>query len=189
MGNMEVESRKRARKHQLQEIILQTVASAGILAIALLAPNVLQSLKKLGIIKSARQLEIIHNSRKRLVEKGLLFYDAHGFLKLSPKGQSILRHFELHNFRIMKPKRWDKKWRVVIFDIREGNRKTRDLLRKTLSNIGFIKLQQSVWVYPYDCEDFITMLKADFKIGKAVLYMIVDSIENDTEIRKNFGLK
>ena len=56
-------------------------------------------------------------------------------------------------------------------------------------HIGFVRLQDSVWVYPYDCEDLIVLLKADFKIGKDVLYMIVDEMEGDTHLRKEFGLR
>jgi hypothetical protein len=55
-------------------------------------------------------------------------------------------------------------------------------------HIGFVRMQDSVWLYPYDCEDLIVLLKADFKIGKDVLYMIVDSIEADTTWRKHFKL-
>ena len=29
----------------------------------------------------------------------------------------------------------------------------------------------------------------DFKIGKDLLYMIVDELEGDADLRKNFGLK
>jgi len=57
-----------------------------------------------------------------------------------------------------------------------------------LKAIGFVQLQKSVWVFPYDCEDLIILLKADFKVGKDVLYMIVDKIENDREIKKVFNL-
>jgi len=56
-------------------------------------------------------------------------------------------------------------------------------------HIGFVHLQDSVWTYPYDCEDLIVLLKADFKIGKDILYMIVDELEGDWRLRKEFGLK
>jgi CRISPR-associated endonuclease Cas2 len=77
---------------------------------------------------------------------------------------------------------------MLIFDISEKRRGTRDKVRNTLISIGFIHLQDSVWVYPYDCEDLITLLKADFMIGKDLLYVIADKIENDIELHKKFGL-
>jgi hypothetical protein len=46
-----------------------------------------------------------------------------------------------------------------------------------------------VWLYPYDCEDVIVLLKADLKIGKDVLYMIVDELEFDQPYCRYFGLE
>ena len=80
------------------------------------------------------------------------------------------------------------RWRVVIFDIPENRRGSRDLFRKTLRAAGFVQLQQSVWVYPYDCEDLIILLKADLKVGRGIVYMIVEKIENDKWLRERFSL-
>ena len=65
----------------------------------------------------------------------------------------------------------------------------RNKIRDTLRAIGFIPLQGSVWVYPYDCEDLITLLKADFHVGRGMLYMVVDALEYDMRLRQEFGLK
>lgn len=130
----------------------------------------------------------INVSRQRMIDRELLEYQ-NGFLRLTKKGQMLFREIERRDFKLTRPKRWDKKWRVLIFDIPEKRRGLRDKVRSTLRSIGFERLQDSVWVYPYDCEDLITLLKADFKIGKDLLYLIVDKIENDTVIRKFFGLQ
>jgi len=88
-----------------------------------------------------------------------------------------------------KHKRWDGRWRVVIYDIHENRKVLRSRLQRTIQAFGFSKLQQSVWVYPYDCEELIILLKAEFKIGKDVLYMVVEKIENDTMLKEYFGLR
>lgn len=188
MGILEEASEKRARKQKIQKAILQTIAAAGVLSVALVAPNALQVLKLFGYKPHKREKEVITRSRSRLVEHGLLSYNPQGLLRLTPNGEARLRQFEIHEYRLKKPKKWDGKWRILSFDIKEGRRDTRDKLRLTLRAIGFEKLHQSAWVYPYPCEDLITLLKADFKIGKDVLYIIADSIENDRELRKYFGL-
>ena len=51
-----------------------------------------------------------------------------------------------------------------------------------------MKLQNSVWIYPHDCEDLISLMKTDFMIGKDLLYMIVEKLENDWLLRKTFKL-
>jgi len=89
----------------------------------------------------------------------------------------------------LKRRRWDGRWRVLIFDIPEERKLLREKVRHTLVSIGFERLQDSVWIYPYDCEDLIALIKVDFQIGREVLYLIVDSLENDGHLRKLFGLK
>ncbi len=190
MGNLEKESakrKKREKRENLRKYILTSVQLAGILSIGLIAPNALGAMAKLGILPSKRAKESVGRSREQLVRKGFLQYDGK-FLRLTEKGEKLLRHLDAKNFQIKKPKRWDGKWRVLIFDIPQARKGLRDKVRRTLVAIGFIRLQNSVWIYPYDCEDLITLLKADFKIGKDTLYMIVESLEYDAPLKKRFGL-
>lgn len=107
---------------------------------------------------------------------------------LTPKGKEELLKYQLKKSPIKKPKKWDKKYRVIIFDIKEWKRNTRNQLRKQLIDLGFIRLQNSVWVYPHDCQELIILLKSYFHLGKEVLYMTADSIENDKWLKKEFGL-
>lgn len=188
MGKMELQSRLRTRKNNIQKMILGTVAAAGLLGIAVVAPNVIGAMAKLGIIPNKRQKEIIKRSRERLVSRGFLEYKD-GFLRLTKNGKVELRGLENIDFKLKKPKRWDKKWRVLIFDIKESKKSLREKIRRTLISIGFVRLQDSVWIYPYDCEDLVALLKADFKIGRDLLYMIVDELEYDTQLLEKFGLK
>jgi len=185
MGKLERENKKRVQKANLKKIILQTVAGAGLISAALIAPNALSALDKLGLIPRGRVN--VNRSRGRLIEKGLIKYVGK-FIKLTQKGEKELRKLEIKDFSIEKPKKWDKKWRILIFDIPEYRRKIREDIRRTLINIGFIKLQNSVWIYPYDCEDYINLIKADLGIGKDVLYMIVDFLEHDQDLKKQFNL-
>src|SRR3989304_4484269 len=144
----------------LKKAILATVKVAGLLTVAAIAPN--------------------------LVKNGLLQYK-NGFLELTKNGETELELLEMKGWKMDKPKRWDGRWRMLIFDIPETRRPARDKVRQTLSTIGFYRLQDSVWIYPYDCEDLVTLLKTDFRVGKDLLYLIVDSIENDKNLRKSFG--
>ena len=191
MGKIEAENRKQIRATKIQKIILSTVAAAGLISVALILPNALQMLKIFNLDKKLRDnnRRSINNSRKRLVERGLLNYSKEGFLSLTPLGEKTLRKIELIDYKIKKPKKWDKKWRILIFDVKQTRNNLRDKIRNTLISIGFVKLQHSVWVYPYDCEDLINLFKADFAIGKEVLYIIADKIENEGVLLKSFGLK
>ncbi|OHA39967.1 MAG: CRISPR-associated endonuclease Cas2 [Candidatus Taylorbacteria bacterium RIFCSPLOWO2_12_FULL_47_20] len=176
----------RGRQH-LKKVILSCVALTGILAVGLVAPNVIGAMAKLGIISTKRQREYVNVSCRRLIRQGLLEQKG-GRVYLTSQGRQILRHLELADFKLKKPKRWDGKWRVLVFDIPERNRALRNKIRDTLASIGFIRLQDSVWVYPYDCEDLISLLKADFRVGEEMLYMIVESLEGDEPLQNSFHL-
>jgi DNA-binding transcriptional regulator PaaX len=88
-----------------------------------------------------------------------------------------------------RPQEWDKMWRIVIFDITEEQRKERALLRQILKNIGFIYLQQSVWVYPFPCDSQILTLKDKLGLTKNAVYILAQYIEGDAKIKKHFNLK
>ena len=192
MGILEKNSRNRKRKAYIEQALLATVATAGLVGVALVAPGVLYAVKKLGIRIPDKFENRVHRTRTRLLEEGYIKFDKTPrgtFVRLTQKGEARLRHLEVKNFVIEKTTKWDGRYRMVIFDIKEKRRVVRGQIRMTLQQIGFLKLQNSVWVYPYDCEDLLLLLKADYHIGKEVLYLIVDSIENDQFIKNYFGLK
>jgi len=190
MGKLEKESVRKRKRSNLQKAVLMSVAAAGFLSMAIVAPNALQALAKLGIIdtRSPRRKELINRARDRLLATKFLERDGKGFLRLTPKGEAKLRQLELSGYRLRKPKRWDQRWRVLVFDIPEHRKTLRDKVRRTLLAIGFQRLQDSVWVYPYDCEDLIALLKTDFKVGKDLIYIITDAIEGDSGLRERFNL-
>ncbi|OHA91860.1 MAG: hypothetical protein A2665_01815 [Candidatus Zambryskibacteria bacterium RIFCSPHIGHO2_01_FULL_46_30] len=195
MGKIETEIKKRVRKKNLQKILLSSVAVAGVLGIAVLAPNILQVLSQLGLVERgqyARNSNLSRSMKRLLKNQSLKFQNASSgkkYLTITEEGRRQLNILEARNFNLKQPKRWDRKWRVIIFDIGEKQKRTRDQLRITLNRIGFVKLQKSVWVYPYDCEDFIMLLKANFELGRNLLYLVVDEIENDEWLKKIFGFK
>ena len=167
--------------------ILQTVELAGLLSLAIVAPNVIGAMAKLGLIPSLRQREMVNRARNRLMERGFLELDG-SKVRLTKKGELELRLLQAKERVPSQRQKWDGRWRVLIFDIPEYRRSARTMIRSTLTMIGFMRLQDSVWIYPYDCEDLILLLKADMKMGKDARYMIVEQLEYDQSIRKHFGL-
>ncbi|MBM3261085.1 hypothetical protein FJY93_01565 [Candidatus Kaiserbacteria bacterium] len=187
MGNLEQSSKKKRRRKDVTSLILGTVGLAGLLGIAMVAPNVVGAMGKLGLVPGPRQKEVINRARDRLVRKGLLKRD--GFkVRLTAKGEAMLRVIKARESASRAPRRWDGRWRVLIFDIPEYRKGMRDKVRLTLRGIGFVRLQDSVWAYPYDCEDLMTLLKADFKIGKDMLYLVVEELEGDRFLKQHFHI-
>lgn len=182
MGNLENETKREFRATKVRLAVLGTIKAAGLIAVAMTAPKAASLLAK-SMTKSKQNST--YNVIRRLTSAGLIeFQDT--FVRLTPAGERFLSKSVAKP--VERPRRWDRKWRVVIFDIPESKKRLRNRLRDTLLRLEFIRLQNSVWVHPYDHEDLIALLKADFKIGKNVLYMIVDKIENDAPLRKHFRL-
>jgi len=177
----------------IKGLILKTIEVAGLISVAMVAPGVVIALNKAQ--KRKRKYEQryhVNRAIREMISVGLVEYHKNDreiiCLRLTEKGKTKLKDYALENLKIKKPWRWDKKYQVIIFDIKEFKRKTRDKLRRWLEHLGFIRLQNSVWVYPYECREVIILLKSHFKIGKEVLYMTVDSIENDKWLKKEFNL-
>ena len=189
MGCIETRGRKRARKRDLQRALLGAVAVTGLLALAAVPTNLPIALRKLGMFPTGmRDSGVVNRARNRLLKKGLLTRTKEEFLRLTPEGERFFHACELRERVMRKPKRWDGRWRVLIFDIPQRRKGLRDQMRRMLRGLGFVRLQDSVWAYPYDCEDYVALLKADMKVGKDVLYLIVDEMEGDAPLRAHFEL-
>jgi len=193
MGTLETESRKRLRRGQLEAAILGTLAVVGIGAVAIAAPNVLKLLKYVDPdwITKRDPRERLYVIASRLKRKGLVKFERVGGktrMLLTEKGR-IMAHRAMLGNPLPQKILWDRKWRMLIFDIPEKRRPLRDKVRAILTGFGFVRLQDSVWVFPHDCEDVITLLKTELRLGTQMLYIIADAIEYDKPIRAHFGLR
>jgi DNA-binding transcriptional regulator PaaX len=108
---------------------------------------------------------------------------------LTAEGEVQLHLLELEERLHRRPRRWDKKWRLLIFDISEQRKKLREALRHKLIELGFYRLQDSVWIYPYPCNDLMELLRIKFGVRHDALFLHVDSFPSDPWLRRHFGLK
>lgn len=165
--------------------ILVVVGVAGLLAVSGARIDVLQ------ILRRSKKKKWVYPSHinecfNSLIKNGLVAKDKNGRLSLTEKGELRLFRYQEEVGRLNK--KWDGKWRIVIFDIWEKSRKKRDFLRNELAEFGFIKLQNSVWITPYECEEYVNLLKMDVGIGRGVVYIVADRVDNELSLKKRFGL-
>ncbi|MEK7144341.1 MAG: hypothetical protein AAB794_00545 [Patescibacteria group bacterium] len=190
MGKLEETSRKRKHKRDIQHAVLATIAIAVAVPFAAVAGNALQLLKYLPNEKYNLKYRAKSAAGRLVAKKYAVWIDRGGkkYLHVTPAGR---RAFAFEQAKVTfknQKKKWDGRWRMIVFDVPERRRGTRTRLCTVMREIGFVRLQDSVWVYPYDCEDFIALLKAELKIGKDVLYAIADTIEHDKNLRHQFNL-
>lgn len=193
MGNVESRAKKLRRMGYVQNAVLAAVGIAGIIAVVMIAPNIFQAFPR---IMGKKRYQLAFQARtavSRLVVRGFVRFVEKGgkkFIEITDEGARALA-IEQEKTRLMAAhkKRWDKRYRIVMFDISQKRKPDRERVRMFIRECGFLRLQDSVWVFPYDCEELITLLKADMRIGKDVLYAVVESIENDGWIKKHFNLQ
>ena len=87
-----------------------------------------------------------------------------------------------------KKKVWNGKWFIVFFDVPIIQNNKRVLLRRFLKYIGFYPYQQSVYIFPYECEKEIELIKKIVESAKYMSYVIAEKIENDKPVKIFFGL-
>jgi len=171
--------------------MLAAVVIGGVVLIAATAPNAAQLLRFFpGYKKGAKFNYQYKSALGRLAAKGLVTFvekDGRRYARITEKGRLMLQ-METEKTAIAKKRRWDRRWRVVIFDIPERRKSVRVSIRRFMHEYGFVRLQDSVWIYPYDCEDLIALAKANFRVGADVLYMIVERLEQDKYLREHFAL-
>lgn len=88
-----------------------------------------------------------------------------------------------------KKKKWDGRWFIVFFDVPENQRNKRDYLRKFLKRIGFYPYQQSVYIFPYECEKEVLLIKRITESAKYLRYIIAEKIEEEEKIKNFFNLR
>jgi len=107
------------------------------------------------------------------------------FVELSRAGHAKMKQL-LSEIKIKIPTKWDGKWRVVIFDVPEKSRAFRDSLRFKLLSFGFIKIQKSVYIFPYPCAEEIISLSKSLGIEKNVTVMVAEIILEEEDIIDQF---
>lgn len=91
--------------------------------------------------------QLISRSLKtRFIEK--IEKDGEIYIRITTEGKkTIQRDFPM---LLLQNRKWDGRWRIVMFDVEEINKKVRDRLRTKLKELGFGMLQKSVFISPHD---------------------------------------
>ena len=122
---------------------------------------------------------------KRL-EKQKMVTVEHGIVTVTKLGHKKILHYNLLDMRLKeKP---DGKWRIVIYDIAELNKNERKLFRNMLKQLRFLKIQKSVYLTPFPCEEEIEYLKERFSISADVQLIVATGLENAQAYKDYFGI-
>jgi len=177
------------------KLLLMTLALGGVVLVGAVLPGILRVASGSQKFKSYNKKDIkraVDNLKRRKLIEIISERKGRVRVNLTNKGMKRVKEFAFDNLVIPKPKRWDRKWRVIIFDIPTQPKKldqARKALRDKIKELGFRKLQKSVWIYPYPCEDEILLVGEIFNVTKYIEILTVEKLLHETEVKNFFALK
>jgi phenylacetic acid degradation operon negative regulatory protein len=114
--------------------------------------------------------QVVRVSVSRMMKNGLLQSEKKGnksYYSLTPRGVSRVDEAARRIYKLTSHE-WDKKWRVIMYNIPEEKRQIRDELRKELMWIGFGSLSNGCWVSPNNFKKEINLLISKYEIEEYV---------------------
>lgn len=182
----------RKPKSEIAKDIFTVLLTTGLLVIAAQSPyfvqNMLASFKKWKRYSKKKVADTFY----QLKHKGFITIEERShqiYIALTPQGKKRAGWLQIDALRIAKPPKWDGKWRILLFDIAELKKVYREALRGKLKELDFYQFQKSVWVYPYNCEAEVELLKDFFGLSNSEIRLIVtQDIGEDQPLRQYFSL-
>lgn len=104
-------------------------------------------------------------------------------LQLTVKGIHRLQRAQLESIEVPVPATWDKKWRMVLFDIPARRAESRYILTSQLKRLGFVMVQRSMWLHPYPCFDEVAQLLQYANLNPFVTLAEISRLDNNSTKR------
>lgn len=177
------------------KFLLMFLAMGGIAVGGAIIPGIIKALKELNLendegekVKFTKKefKNALNNLKRQKFIKIINEKSGNFKIKLTNKGKKRVYKISLEKVAIRRPKKWDKKWRIVIFDVPTEYNSAREALRKKMKEFGFKQLQKSVWIHPFECEDEILFVAEVFGVEKYVEIITAEKMLHDREIKNYF---
>lgn len=182
----------RKPKSAIAKDVITALALAGAIYIAAGSPyfvrNLLKGFKKLRKYPAKK----VYNTFYLLKKQGCLNVEIRNnqiYISLTEERRKKAGWMQVDVLKISKPKKWDKKWRLVIFDIAQLKKVYREAFRGKLKELGFYLMQKSIWAHPFDCRPEVELLKDFFGLSdKEMKLIIAQDIGDDRALMEVFDL-
>ena len=110
-------------------------------------------------------------------------------VKITRKGEGVIKDFDIDSLKLKKQKSWDGKWRVIIFDVPVNKNANRKAFTDKIKELGFVMIQKSVWAYPFKCYEELILLRKFYGVERYVAYFEVVNVEDGKDWRGKFNLR
>jgi len=147
-----------------------------------------------GITKEWRKINerSLRESIRKLYRSKIVDYkennDGTVKLVLTEAGKKKVLLYDLDKLKINRPPRWDRMWRMVVFDIPETKKPARMALASKLKELEFYPMQKSVFIHPYECQNEINFITELFNIVPYVRFLRVKDVDIELDLKNRFHL-
>jgi len=115
-------------------------------------------------------------------------HNGHTYAVLTERGRLQINEDAIWNLAIITPRRWDHKWRIVLFDIPRVYEKKRKPFRLKLEDLGFRMYQKSVFIYPYECHEEVHTIAKWYGVDKHIRYIVATEVHDMRHFVEIFDL-
>ena len=111
-------------------------------------------------------------------------------VQLTPAGMVRLQKLFINEIEIDLPTKWDKKWRVISFDVPINFSAKRIAFVDKLRSLGFVMIQKSLWVHPAPCLNQIEDIAQHYNLHRYCSFMEISKLDSPTQAKllKKFNL-
>lgn len=174
---------KAATVKGLTKALICTIGAGAVIGTALVFPAVgylFREYKK-DQWENAKKRGSLRATIKRLEKQKLISWkEINGELQLAleENGKKKILKYKMDELRLKNTGKWDKMWRVIIFDIPEDKKEAREFFREKLKNLGFSQLQKSAFVTRLECKNEIDFLRHNLEISPYVTYILAKDVSS-----------
>ena len=174
------------------KFLLMFIALGGIAVGGAMLPGILKLLKSFNLAenKTGFNKKQISNALGNLKRQKFIELEKYNedkiTVKLTNKGKKRIMEFSFDLLKIKKPRKWDGKWRIVIFDIPNRYKNAREALRHKIKELGLRQLQKSVWIHPFECEDEILFVAEAFEVQRYIEIITAEKLLHGDMLKNYF---
>ena len=181
-----------SRKELIKEVLIG-IGLLGLITITgAMAPNIFSALGRKGFTKrkyDQKFSKAIHYLKERKLI--IIKENSDGSMKveISKNGRKKIFEYDLKKLKIEPMKKWDGRWRFVMFDIPNKFKGRANALRDKLKELGLYKFQKSVWIYPYPLENEIELVIKVLEVKPFVKLGEITEVDGETRLKKRYDLE
>ena len=180
-------------KSQIAKNLLSWLNTAGAIVVAVdspyFVPNIIRKYDRWKKYSNRKVSDMFYRLRRDgLIDVANVNHQI--YISLTKEGRKRAGILQIDQLKLKRPKQWDRKWRIVMFDIPQNKKISREALRGKLKELGFFMFQKSVWIYPFECRTEMELLQDFFGLSKNEMRLVIaEKIGDDSMLKQNFELQ